>query len=65
MFKRIPSILAALLLWLLAVIGAIGVAVWLRLPLYEMRLLVIAIAFIAFFGVLLPVARGRSDGSGN
>ena len=61
MFKRITSIIAALLLWLLAVIGAIGVAVWLRLPPYETRLLVLAIAFIAFFGVFLPVARGRSQ----
>jgi hypothetical protein len=55
--QKLARLISALLLWLLAVIGAIGVAVWLRLPPYETRLLVLAIAFIAFFGVFLPVVR--------
>ncbi|MCX7838856.1 MAG: hypothetical protein N2559_05305 [Anaerolineae bacterium] len=59
MFQRITRIISALLLWLLAIIGAIGLAVWLRLSPYETRLLVLAVAFIAFFGAFLPIVRGR------
>lgn len=59
MFKHITRIISALFLWLLAIIGAIGLAVWLRLSPYETRLLVLAVAFIAFFGVFLPIVRER------
>ncbi len=55
--RRIIFLLGALVVWLLAVLGAMAVAVWLRLPPYETRLLVLAVAFIAFFGAFLPVAR--------
>lgn len=61
MLPKLIRCTGALLLWLLAVLGAIGVAVWLRLPSYETRLLVLAIAFIAFLGVFLPVMRGRGN----
>lgn len=57
MLPKLLRFTGALLLWLLAVIGAIGLAVWLRLPAYETRLLVLAIAFIAFFGAFLPMMR--------
>jgi len=57
MLRRIIFFIVASLVWFLAVLGAIAVAVWLRLPPYETRLLVLAIAFIAFFGAFLPVAR--------
>jgi len=55
--KNLLMIVAAFALWILALVGAIAAAVWLRLSLQETRLLVIAIAFIAFFGVFLPVLR--------
>ena len=55
--RRFVFLLAAFVLWMLAIVGAIAFAVWLRLSLEETRALVIAIAFIAFFGVFLPVLR--------
>jgi len=55
--KKVLTIIGAFALWLLAVVGAIAAAVWLRLSAPETRLLVIAVAFIAFFGMFLPVLR--------
>ena len=55
--KRCVVLLGAFVLWLLAIVGAIAVAVWLRLSLQDTRLLVMAVAFIAFFGAFLPVLR--------
>jgi hypothetical protein len=55
--KQVLTIIGAFVLWLLAIFGAIALAVWLRLSLQATRLLVIAIAFVAFFGVFVPVLR--------
>jgi len=55
--QRVALLLGAFILWLLAIVGASAVAVWLRLSLRETRLLVMAVAFIAFFGAFLPVLR--------
>ena len=54
---RIVRLVGALALWLLAIAGAIAVAMWLRLPTTETRALVLLIAFVAFFGAFLPVLR--------
>jgi hypothetical protein len=60
--SRKPGLLiGAFALWLLAIIGALAIALWLRLSMQETRLLVIAIAFIAFFGAFLPIARLIAD----
>jgi predicted membrane-bound spermidine synthase len=55
--QRVALLLGAFMLWLLAIVGAIAVAVWLRLSLQDTRLLVMAVAFVAFFGAFLPVLR--------
>ncbi len=55
--RKLLVLAGAFALWLLALVGALALAVWLRLSLQETRLLVIAIAFVAFFGVFLPVLR--------
>ncbi|MEW5719714.1 MAG: hypothetical protein AB1817_13870 [Chloroflexota bacterium] len=55
--KKLGLLVGAFALWLLALVGALALAVWLRLSLQETRLLVIAIAFVAFFGVFVPIAR--------
>jgi|GEM_PF-865004 len=56
---RIVRLVGALALWLLAIAGAIAVAMWLRLPTTETRALVLLIAFVAFFGAFLPVLRAQ------
>ncbi len=56
---RIVRWVGALALWLLAIVGAIAVAVWLHLPAIETRALVLLIAFVAFFGAFLPVLRAQ------
>jgi hypothetical protein len=61
MMRRLALWLGAFVLWMLAIVGAIAVAVWLRLPLLETRGLVIVIAFIAFFGAFLPILRLTSN----
>jgi hypothetical protein len=55
--QRFMVLLGAFALWLLALVGAIAVAVWLRLSLQETRALVIIVAFVAFFGAFLPIVR--------
>jgi hypothetical protein len=55
--KKPLMLCGAFALWLLAIVGAIALAVWVRLPAQDARLLVIAVAFIAFFGAFLPIAR--------
>lgn len=55
--KKLGLIVGALALWFLAIVGAMALAQWLRLPMQETRALVIAVAFIAFFGALLPILR--------
>ena len=55
--KKLGLLIGAFALWLLAIVGAIALAVWLRLSRQDTRLVVIALAFIAFFGAFLPVLR--------
>ncbi|MBM3130372.1 MAG: DUF4175 domain-containing protein [Chloroflexi bacterium] len=55
--KKLLILLGALSVWLLAIVGAIALALWLRLFAHETRLLVIAVAFVAFLGAFLPIAR--------
>ena len=55
--RRFILLLGAFALWMLALVGAIAVAVWLRLSSQETRLLVIAVTFIAFSGAFLPIFR--------
>ncbi|MCI0478832.1 MAG: hypothetical protein L0Y55_21530 [Anaerolineales bacterium] len=55
--KKLLILLGALSVWFLAIVGAMALAVWLRLSAPETRLLVIAVAFIAFFGAFLPIVR--------
>jgi len=57
--KTLGLMVGALALWFLAVVGAIALAVWLRLSAPETRRLVIAVACIAFLGVSLPIIRLR------
>jgi hypothetical protein len=59
--KKFGLIVAAFVVWLLAIIGAIAVALWLRLTLEQTRALVILVAFIAFFGAFVPIARWRGN----
>ena len=49
--------LGAFALWLLAIVGAIAIALWLRLSMQDTRALVISVAFVAFFGAFLPIFR--------
>jgi hypothetical protein len=55
--RRLIFLLGAFALWLLAIVGVIAFAVWLRLPLQETRALVIVVAFVAFFGAFVPIVR--------
>ncbi len=57
MLRKLGLLIGAFALWLLAIVGAIAIALWLRLSAPETRLLVIAVAFIAFFGAFLPILR--------
>jgi len=59
--QRVALLLGAFMLWLLAIVGAIAVAVWLRLSLQDTRLLVIAVAFVAFSGAFLPIFRSGTN----
>jgi hypothetical protein len=61
MLRKPGLLIGAFALWFLAIAGAIAVALWLRLSMQETRLLVIAVAFIAFFGAFLPVVRLGSN----
>ncbi len=51
------AIIGGLALWLCAVAGAIGVAVWLELSTQDAAWLIVIVAVIAFFGALVPVVR--------
>jgi hypothetical protein len=55
--RRFIFLLGAFALWLLAIVGAIAFAVWLRLSMQDTRALVIVVAFVAFFGAFVPVVR--------
>ena len=55
--RRLAIIVSALVVWILAVIGALAVAVWLRLSLQDTRALVVVAAFVAFFGAFVPIVR--------
>lgn len=57
--KKFLSWLGALALWLLSILGALALAVWLRLSPEHTRALVILIAFIAFFGAFLPLVQKK------
>jgi hypothetical protein len=59
---RLEIVLYALVLWLFAVLGAIGVAFVLELSASDAALLIAAVAFIAVFGAFLPALRlGRKS----
>ncbi len=59
---RLEIVLYALVLWLFAVLGAIGVAFALKLSANDAALLIAAVAFIAIFGAFLPALRlGRKS----
>jgi len=51
------AIIGRVALWLCAVIGAIGLAVWLNLSTNDALWLIVSVAVIAFFGALVPVVR--------
>jgi len=48
--SRLAVALNALMLWAFAVIGAVGVAVWLKLATQDAVILAGAVAVVAFFG---------------
>ncbi len=54
---RLGVVLYALMLWMFAVVGAIGVAFVLNLSSSDAALLVAAVAFIAIFGAFIPALR--------
>jgi hypothetical protein len=59
---RLEIVLRALMLWLFAVLGAIGAAFALKLSADDAALLVAAVALIAIFGAFLPALRlGRKS----
>ncbi len=49
--------LGAFGVWLLAMVGAIGVAFWLNLSPRDAFVLIGVVAIVAFFGAFLPVWR--------
>lgn len=49
--------LGAFGVWLLAIVGAIGMAFWLNLSLREALGLIVGVAIVAFLGAFLPVWR--------
>ncbi len=58
---RGASMLLALVAWSFAIVGAAGVAYWLKLSSQHAILLIAAVAVIAFFGSFLSVLRlGKS-----
>lgn len=60
--SRLAVVLNALMLWVFAVLGAIGVAFVLKLSPDDAALLVGAVAFIAIFGAFIPALRlGRKS----
>ena len=50
-------VLNAFVLWLFAVVGAIGVAYWLRLSSQDALLLIITVALVAIVGAFIPALR--------
>ena len=59
---RLGIVLRALMLWLFAVLGAVGVAFALKLSAGDAALFVAAAACIAIFGAFLPALRlGRKS----
>ncbi len=54
------TLLGALALWVLAIIGAIGVALILQLQFDEAQLLVGIVGIIAVIGTVIPVLRASS-----
>ncbi len=59
---RIAVVLYALMLWMVAVLGAVGVAYVLKLSTGDAALLVTVVAVIAIFGAFLPALRlGRKS----
>ncbi|MDE3088620.1 MAG: hypothetical protein KGJ80_04460 [Chloroflexota bacterium] len=59
---RFAVVLYALMLWIFAVLGAVGVAYVLKLPPSDATLLIAAVAVIAIFGAFIPALRlGRKS----
>jgi len=54
---KTANIVSALGVWLLAIVGAVGVAFWLNLSPRDAFALMGVVAIVAFFGAFLPVAR--------
>jgi hypothetical protein len=60
--SQFAVVLYALMLWMVAVLGAIGAAYVLKLSTGDAALLVAAVAFIAIFGAFIPALRlGRKS----
>ncbi len=57
--SRFVVVLYALMLWVFAVLGAVGAAYVLKLSTDDAALLVAAVAFIAIFGAFIPALRLR------
>ncbi len=57
MVPRKIFVLLALLTWAFAVVGAAGVAYWLKLSLQDAVVLVAIVAIAAFFGSFVPMWR--------
>ncbi len=50
-------VLTALGLWLVAIVGAAGVAYWLALPTHEAWLVIGVATIVALFGTVIPYLR--------
>jgi hypothetical protein len=60
--SRFAVVLYALMLWMIAVLGAVGAAYVLKLSTGDAALLVIVVAAIAIFGAFIPALRlGRKS----
>ncbi len=60
--SRLVVVWYALMLWMVAVLGAVGVAYVLKLSTGDAALLVAAVAVIAIFGAFIPALRlGRES----
>ncbi len=59
---RLGILLGAFAVWLLAVVGALGVADMLKLSTGDAAMLVVAVALLAIFGAFIPALRlGRKS----
>ncbi|MBI5035328.1 MAG: hypothetical protein HZB51_32775 [Chloroflexi bacterium] len=54
---RLQALLGALAVWILAMIGAAGVAYWLQLSFQNVILLIVAVAVLSFIGAFVPIVR--------